>query len=254
MLAPLQFSPPAPGTCWPANFAALFPYLEALGVANVPDNITGITYGPTDPQPEGIARPWFNTTVNRLYNWNTTFGGWTSLYWPPPKPATDSLVGPVFIWNGTEAQLKLWDEGQNDVIVGAEQFTGPFWEIAGEMAARMPVGVGTLPLSGTGLVVTNTGGVDQLAITAAALPAHRHFVSLEPDTDTTSYLADQAAENGGFGATGASGLRFQNVAATKVGQTRETGNAPDDLQKLDNMPPYYTVYFIRRTLRKFYTL
>lgn len=256
MIAPLQFSLPIPGTCWPSDFSALFAYLEALGVANVPDNITGITYGSVDPQPEGIGRPWFNTTVNRLYNWNTTYGGWTSLYWPPPKPATGSLIGPVLMWNGTEAQLAAYDDlgPHTTVIDGAEQFSGPFWEIAGEMAGRMPLGVGTLPLSGLTKAVTDTGGVDQVAITAAALPSHRHFVSLAPDTDTTSYLPEETAENGGFQATGASGMRFSNVSSTKVGQTRETGNAPDDLQKLDNMPPYYTVYFIRRTLRKFYTL
>ncbi len=250
MLAPLNFSLPAPGTCWPANFQALFPYLEALGVANVPDNITGMTFGSVNPAPEGINRPWFNTTVNRIYRWNTDFGGWTSLYWPPPKVGS---ISPIMMWPGDTAQLATYDEA-NVLIVGAELFTGPFWEVVPDMAARVPVGVGTLPLSTTVLNVTDTGGVDQVAITAAALPAHRHYVSMAPDADSASYLPDQTAEDGGFINSGVNGLHFNNVASTMVGQTRETGLSGDDLQKLDNMPPYYTVYFIRRTLRKFYTL
>lgn len=229
--------------CYPSSAQQLLNDFAEISHANVPDNVTGISFGPTDP---GVyTRPWFNTTTSRLYYYSSN-GKWISLYWPPPSSPIRML------WEGTEAQLLTFDEG-NAVVLGAELVTGPFWAIDHNYDARFPLGPGTLPISTTAVAAGDIGGLEKVPITEANQPMHRHFISLGPESGDSSYLADEPSEVGTFKVNGAEQIRFYNLASTEVGRTREGGGVAEPTP-LDNMPPYRAAYVIKRTARAFYTL
>jgi len=109
------------------------------------------------------------------------------------------------------------------------------------MSGRFPLGVGTLD-SGTAVAVTDTGGEDQHTLTQAELPDHEHtltvneFNNFDSSNDSAAQflLGDQAVET--------ANASTPNVTVDGGG----SGEAHN------NMPPYYGVYFIKRTARQYY--
>ena len=182
-------------------------------------------YGPTTP-----------ALNNQVYPWLDEDGNWWIYkdgYWLRKNPvAIGSSERRVYV--GTTTDLQTYDGGNTNTL---SNWSGPMWEVDTEFEARFPVGAGTFAASGVVVVqgkVTSTAvaGEDKHTLTIPEMPSHTH--SFFP-------LVTADANNGG-----ANGVQYgatANVATSSTG-----GDAAHN-----NLPPFYGVYFIKRTARVYYT-
>ena len=136
---------------------------------------------------------------------------------------------------GTTTDLLSYDGGDGTAVAG-DTF-GPMWMVDTLFDARFPVGVGTFAASGAVAVkgtatATSIVGEDQHTLTIPEMPAHTH--NFFP-------LVTADANNGG-----ANGVQY---GATANVATSSTGDGTSH----NNLPPFYGVYFIKRTDRIYYT-
>ena len=182
-------------------------------------------FGPTTP-----------ALNNQVYPWLDENGNWwvfSSGYWLRQNSvAAGGSERRIYVGNTTD--LQTYDGG----TVGAvSNWTGPMWEVDTAFEARFPVGVGTFAASGVVNVngtttSTAVAGEDQHTLTIAEMPAHAH--NFFP-------LVTADANNGG-----ANGVQYGTTASVSTSSTG--GGAAHN-----NLPPFYGVYFIKRTGRVYYT-
>lgn len=144
-----------------------------------------------------------------------------------------TLPGPgvICLWMGTPGDVSLLDGGDTDPVT---IYSGPFWEIVSEFAARFPVGVGTFESAGA-VAVGDTGGKDQVSLTTAQLPE-----DLGSFVDPVTKAFGKTTGVGGAAIGGAG--PWQDLA---MADFIKGGNGDAH----ENRPPYIGVYFIRRTAR-----
>lgn len=159
-------------------------------------------------------------------------GAWV---WPHNIPAAD---GRVIIYTGSAASIDTLDGGTSGV---ANSASGPFWEIVTELSGRFPLGVGTLE-SGTSVAVTDTGGEEKHTLTQDELPDHEHTLTVNEFNNWDSSNASAAQFLLGDQAV-------QSANSSKPNVTVDGGGSDE---AHNNMPPYYGVYFIKRTARQYY--
>jgi microcystin-dependent protein len=159
-------------------------------------------------------------------------GAWV---WPHHIPAAD---GRVIIYTGSAASVDTLDGGTAGTAYTA---AGPFWQIATELSGRFPLGVGTLD-SGTAVAVTDTGGEEKHTLTQDELPDHEHTLTVN--------------EFNNFDSSNASAAQFllgdQAVQSANSSKPNVTVDGGGSDEAHNNMPPYYGVYFIKRTARQYY--
>ena len=159
-------------------------------------------------------------------------GAWV---WPHNIPAAD---GRVIIYTGSAASVDTLDGGTSGV---AKSASGPFWEIVTGLSGRFPLGVGTLE-SGTSVAVTDTGGEEKHTLTQDELPDHEHTLTVN--------------EFNNFDSSNASAAQFllgdQAVQSANSSKPNVTVDGGGSDEAHNNMPPYYGVYFIKRTARQYY--
>ncbi len=231
------------GTCYETDQQRLNGFAANLS-GSLPGNFATFNYGNTTPSADNRDKPWerINDDGSPSYPglWEFFDGAWRQRHPLPP--------GVIVMWDGAPAAIDTLDGGVAGV---ATIYTGPFWEIVTAMAARMPIGVGNLP-SGTALAATNTGGEENHVLIVNELPKHSHMM-FDPSTLSASRTLDSTnavAERGSFDSPPSYNMTRQDDAgATKptVGPTSQAGND----QGHNNLPPYYTVSFIRRTIRAY---
>ena len=175
---------------------------------------------------------------NQVYPWLDEDGNWWVFnggYWNRKHPVSiTSSERRIFI--GTTNDLLSYDGGDG-TSNPPTNYTGAMWEVDTNFQARFPVGAGTFAASGVvtvGGTTTSTAiaGEDQHTLTVPEIPAHTH--NFFP-------LVTADANNGG-----ANGVQYgttANVATSSTG-----GGAAHN-----NLPPFYGVYFIKRTARVYYT-
>lgn len=199
--------------------------------------------GSTTPTPDNRTWPWFNTTDLRWYYYT---GG----FWCSPHPLT---AGSKFIamYDGTNDAAGLWildgGDGTDPNVPGNVGDTkGSFWIAVDAMAARVPLGAGTLP-SSTVVNPTSTGGEEKHTLLSSEMPPHTHGFTVEahaPTDDGTGYLVGgdsyQSSPDGTY-------------AGTTSNAGGDTSTPPVTLPH-NTLPPYYGVYFIKRTARKYLTI
>lgn len=231
---------------------------DLVGGAVVNFDVTGATVvlkqagTPTASQRSFL---WFNTTTGHTLRYDAGIGDWIAEH--PTSPG-DGTIGPIMLWNGAAGAVDTLDGG----TAGTPTLTsGPFWEIASQMAARVPLGVGTLP-SGAVVAVTATGGAEQVTLTQANLP--------NVNVAVKTAIVGQAGVGGDVPVVGntygsdALGGTSRAVDGTDTdlggryytrGQTEPLGGgvAGAAATAVSVMPPYYGIYFIRRTVRKYWT-
>jgi hypothetical protein len=174
---------------------------------------------------------WFNTVNNRLYQWNSAVGAWTS------KHPTDANSSVRMLWVGSLGDLETFDGGAAGTVGDA---AGPMWQRDTTFDARFPVGVGTFP-STTAVAVNGTGGEETHVLTEEEMPEHNHSLESDPEVETTwGYKA---------GAGGSYGAEEGNDTI----QTTLTVEDAGEGEAHNNLPPYIGVYFIKRSSRIFYT-
>lgn len=155
--------------------------------------------------------------------------------WARPHPiAASSQERKIFV--GVAGNIPTYDGGEAGTATAT---TGPFWEIDTDFAARMPLGVGELPVAGVTVAVGDTGGADKITLDEGELPEHTHTFSLDQFSNHDSSTSNPTQLL-------ASNLTVENAGGVKPDVTNSSvGNG----ESHQNMPPYVGVYFIKRTSR-----
>jgi microcystin-dependent protein len=175
---------------------------------------------------------------NQVYPWLDENGDWWVFnggYWARQNPvAAGSSERRIFV--GTSTDVLSYDGGDGTVYSG-NPYAGSMWQLDNAFDARFPVGAGTFAASGVVNVngtATSTAvvGEDQHTLSVQEMPAHTH--NFFP-------LVTADANNGG-----ANGVQYGTTANVP---TSSTGDGAAH----NNLPPFYGVYFIKRTARVYYT-
>jgi microcystin-dependent protein len=170
-------------------------------------------------------------------------GAWV---WPHNIPAGDTKLQ---IYKGSAESVATLDGGTAGAVGSS---SGPFWEIDPDLSGKFPLGAGTLP-SGTEVNSGTTGGSETVTLTSDQLPDHGHLgeayyraqAGAASGTDPSGLADDTLHENAGH-TTRATYNNFNKAGVITTSMTGTTGQAHN------NMPPYYGVYFIKRTARQYY--
>jgi hypothetical protein len=191
-------------------------------------------FGPTTPTLNNQVYPWLDNNGN----WWVFQGG----YWSRENPvAANSSERRIFV--GTSADVLSYDGGDGTVYSG-NPYAGSMWAIDTNFEARFPVGAGTFAASGVVSVngtttSTAVAGEDKHTLVTAEMPSHTHQI-----LDQYINLTQRgSADTNVFSATN----RSEGVA-NLLPTTSSGGDAAHN-----NLPPFYGVYFIKRTARVYYT-
>jgi len=201
--------------------------------------------------------PTFPAINNRIYPWLDENGQWWIFkggFWVYTNPVVaGSYERRIFV--GTTTDLLSYDGGDGTAVPG-DTF-GPMWMVDTLLDARFPVGVGAFAASGSVAVLgtatsTSIVGEDQHLLTTAEMPTHTHQVSIKTFGHGGND-GDRVAADGGT----SSPTLTNNVTAFPSSTldpdvdaiaANTGGNAAHN-----NLPPFYGVYFIKRTSRIYYT-
>lgn len=205
-----------------------------------------------------VGNSFFNTGAsapavnNQIFPWFDNDGQWwifSGGVWARENP-TPALSGERKMWVGTISDLQAYDGGDGTATTPST-YAGAMWEVDTEFAARFPVGVGAFAASGSVAVTdkitsTSIAGEDKHLLIESEIPTHNHNVRVE----TTS------------------GVKVLNLMCTDFPE-KPAGNGNNDFSfqsgihvvsdnfgggiSHNNLPPFYGVYFIKRTARAYYT-
>ena len=222
----LQAGTVPPNACF-TSVAEMYQLFISITSAYVNGNYSLYNFGESKPSVNDTDKPWIRTVngfPDKLYVYQN--GYWLSPHLVPTSGSERRM------WVGGLNDLKTYDGGADEDV---SDYTGPFWEVDEELAAKFPVGVGEFP-SGVEVAVNGTGGVDEVTLTTDQIPDHTHDVKL--GGLNASLDSDAGNEYGG------DGLTEQTITSEGTGG----GSAHT------NLPPYYGVYFIKRTARVYYSI
>ena len=194
--------------------------------------------------------PTYPAINNRIYPWLDENGQWWIYdqgFWVYKNTvAAGGYDRRIFV--GTTTDLLSYDGG--DGTATATPTTGPMWEVDTEFQARFPVGVGAFVASGAVAVLgkttsTSIVGEDQHTLSAPEIPSHTH--SLGANGKPAVFWDNFVQEAGGDGNPSYSFNQSVPETSTSTGGVIGGGGAHN------NLPPFYGVYFIKRTIRVYYT-
>lgn len=205
-----------------------------------------------------VGNSFFNTGAsapsvnNQIFPWLDNDGQWWIFsvgVWIRENP-TPPKSGERKMWVGTISDLQAYDGGDG-TATPPSIYAGAMWDVDTEFAARFPVGVGAFVASGAVAVLgtatsTSIVGEDKHTLNASEIPTHNHNVRVETANGVTvsnlmcTDFAEKPAGNGNNDFSWQAGI---HVVADNFG-----GGLSHN-----NLPPFYGVYFIKRTIRVYYT-
>ena len=231
--------PTLPVNYCPASYQTLAN--DIIGGASAQFNSTiGNSFFNTGPGPisaDNQVYPWLDSN-GFWWVWSTNYGSWIR------KNPVAVGSGERRIFVGSTSDLNTYDGGDTNPAGDA---SGPMWQIDTAFSARFPVGAGTFAASGTVAVngtTTDSGvaGEDKHTTVLTEIPSHNHAFSANLEkaqrgsADYYAYTTLDPAESN----------------TTK--NTDGTGGDPSgNTVPHNNLPPFYGVYFIKRTSRVYYT-
>jgi hypothetical protein len=191
-------------------------------------------FGSTTPALNNQVYPWLDENGN----WWVFNGG----YWTRQNPvAAGSSERRIFV--GTSTDVLSYDGGDGTVYSG-NPYAGSMWQVDNAFDARFPVGVGSFAASGAVAVQgtttsTSVAGEDKHTLVTSEMPLHTHqilnqYINLAQrgSADTSLFSATNTGEG----------------TANLLPTTSSGGDSAHN-----NLPPFYGVYFIKRTGRVYYT-
>lgn len=218
------------GACYETEQIRYNAYIEATTGA-LPGEYGTINKGSTAPNADDRMNPWVRTNPDGSPDGTYIYfdGSWKRKH--PLDP------GLIMMWAGAIGDIDAIDGGAAGT---ATLISGPFWEVVTAMAARFPVGVGSFP-SGTAVAVTGTGGEEKHVLVTAELPEVLGTIK----SPYNAILMEEPSE-GNFA------LNSDNNNISKV-------SLNDAIKGGDNtghntLPPYFGIFFVRRTVRIYYSI
>lgn len=195
---------------------------------------------------------------NQIFPWLDQDGQWWIFdqgFWVYKNTvAANGYDRRIFV--GTTTDLLSYDGG--DGTITATSRTGPMWMVDTLFDARFPVGVGAFAASGAVAVngtatATSIVGEDKHVLTIPELAAHTHNVAIKVFGHGGEDNGQRVMADGG-----SSSPTLTNNTTVFPGSTLD----PDvdaiavsvgDSAAHNNLPPFYGVYFIKRTGRVYYS-
>lgn len=200
--------------------------------------------------------PTYPAINNRIYPWLDENGQWWIYdqgFWLRKNPVTAAYERRIYV--GTTTDLLSYDGG--DGTTTATSTTGPMWEVDTEFEARFPVGVGAFVASGAVAVLgkaTSTAivGEDQHKLTIPELAAHTHDVAIKVFGHGGEDGDRSAADGGTTSNTVTNNTTIFPSSTIDPDLDAKAVSVGGDIAH-NNLPPFYGVYFIKRTIRVYYT-
>ena len=204
-----------------------------------------------------VGNSFFNTGAsapavnNQIFPWFDNDGQWwifSGGVWTRENPIPPNS-GERKIWVGTISDLQAYDGGDGTAATPST-YAGAMWMVDAAFDARFPVGVGAFAASGAVAVngtatATSIVGEDQHTLSAPEIPSHTH--SLGANGKPAVFWDNFVQEAGGDGNPSFSFNQSVPETSTSTGGVIGGGGAHN------NLPPFYGVYFIKRTARAYYT-
>lgn len=254
MSTPVTLQPGTlPYDCYPSDPQTLYEDIINGTIAELDQNFPGIYVGADEPPPEYQDRVWFRTTDLQWYYYSN--GHWVR---PHNTPAGGQERR---IWVGAESDVWSYDggSGDNPSVVVPILASGAMWEVDHNLDARFPIGAGTLP-STTVVGVTGTGGEEThvLSETEGGLGDHIHPIGKSSNdvAQDDGYFPLGALKTvpaySGFGIHGDSAAIALPQTTADMFTLKAGDGAGVTSSGHNNMPPYYGVFFIKRTNRTLY--
>jgi len=201
--------------------------------------------------------PTFPAINNRIYPWLDENGQWWIFdqgFWVYKNPVVaGSYERRIFV--GTTNDLLSYDGGDGTAVAG--DTSGPMWMVDTLLDARFPVGVGAFAASGSVAVLgtatsTSIVGEDQHLLTTAEMPTHTHQVSIKTFGHGGNDGDRVAADGGTSSPTLTNNVTAFPSSTLDPDVDAIAANTGGNVAH-NNLPPFYGVYFIKRTARVYYT-
>jgi microcystin-dependent protein len=225
-----------PALCTATYQELLQSFVDVLTIT-FPINMSVFFHGDTPPDPSQITDPpqvWIKTDAsnNPIGVFEYVGSQWLMKHPLPP--------GSIMLYKGTAASIVTFDGGEANGGGGAPTTTtGQMWAIVTELSGKFPLGVSNDHAE------ASTGGAETVTLDSTEMPAHVHPRNEFNDPEGVQTVAG----------TSPGILSSADSQSRLISSTGSAGGDPNDNDTTaahDNMPPYYSLYFIVRTARLYY--